>query len=125
MSDVQEKRITYSFSCPLPCNREIRVEARNFPDAVDEMIKAGAMGCRSGKKQFLCEKAHFDMPPMPERRVMGMKIVVIMVRRRTTRLVLLASIDIRLFIMDRYISMKLDIISRYMSVSSKNFDRWS
>ncbi len=79
MSDVQEKRITYSFSCPLPCNREIRVEARNFPDAVDEMIKAGAMGCRSGKKQFLCEKAHFDMPPMPERRVMGMKIVAMMV----------------------------------------------
>ena len=66
MSDVQEKRITYSFSCPLPCNREIRVEAKNFPDAVDEIIKAGAMGCRSGKKQFLCEKAHFDMPPMPE-----------------------------------------------------------
>jgi len=57
---------------------------------------------------------------MPERRVMGMKIVVIRVRRLTTRFVLLAAMDIRVFIMDRYISMKLDIISRYISASSKN-----
>lgn len=66
MTALREKRMIYSFSCPLPCNRKIRVEAKNFPDAVDEMIKAGAIGCRSGKKQFLCEKAHLDMPPIPE-----------------------------------------------------------
>ena len=75
MSDVLEKRMIYSFSCPLPCNREIRVEAKNFPAAVDEIIKAGAIGCRSGKKRFLCEIAPFDMPPIPE---MHLKSIVSM-----------------------------------------------
>ena len=66
MRNEREKITIYSFSCPLPCNREIRVEAKNILDAIDKIIKAGAIGCRSGKKQFLCEKRHLDMPPMPE-----------------------------------------------------------
>jgi hypothetical protein len=62
MRNEREKITIYSFSCPLPCNREIRVEAKNILDAIDKIIKAGAIGCRSGKKQFLCEKRHLDMP---------------------------------------------------------------
>ena len=36
----------YTFSCPAPCRRVIRVDARNDDDAVGTLIKAGAMTCR-------------------------------------------------------------------------------
>jgi len=57
---------TYSFVCPVPCSREIRVEAKDNLDAVDKIIMAGAISCRNGKNQCFCEKAQFSMPPIPE-----------------------------------------------------------
>jgi len=54
----------YSFMCPSPCNREIMVEACNKLDAIDKIILAGAISCRNGKNNCLCEKAHVDMPPI-------------------------------------------------------------
>jgi hypothetical protein len=67
MRNEQGKGIIYSFSCPLPCNRKISVEAENFLDAIDKIIKAGAMGCRSSRNKFLCKNDYLEMPPIPER----------------------------------------------------------
>jgi hypothetical protein len=58
--------LTYSFVCPVPCSREIRVEAKDNLDATDKIIMAGAISCRNGKNQCICEKAKFRMPPIPE-----------------------------------------------------------
>jgi hypothetical protein len=66
MKNKQENVMTYSFVCPLPCNREIRVAANNNLDAIDKIIMAGAISCRNSKNKCICEKAHFDMPPIPE-----------------------------------------------------------
>jgi len=41
--------MTYTFSCPAPCTRVIRIDARNDEDAVGKIIKAGAMTCRNRK----------------------------------------------------------------------------
>lgn len=67
MRNERQQRTIYSFSCPLPCNREIRVAAENILDAIDRMIEAGAIGCRNGKHHFLCDMPHLDMPPIPEK----------------------------------------------------------
>ncbi len=47
----------YSFTCPAPCNYEIKVDAKNDDEAVGRIIKAGEVH----RKQ-----AHPDMPPMTE-----------------------------------------------------------
>ncbi len=39
--------MTYTFSCPAPCSRVIRVEAHDDEDAVGKIIQAGAMICRN------------------------------------------------------------------------------
>ena len=54
-----------------------------------------------------------------------MKMVVIRVSRRMVRFVRLAEAAIWLLMLERYISMRLVIISRAISVSSKNLARWS
>lgn len=64
MQNKQENVMLYSFICPPPCNREIMVEAENKMDAIDKMIMAGAISCRNSKNDCICEKAHFDMPPI-------------------------------------------------------------
>ena len=58
--------MTYAFACPVPCNREIRVEAKNNLDAIDKIIAAGAISCRNSKNQCNCKLAHFLLPPIPE-----------------------------------------------------------
>ena len=65
MKDKQENIMIYSFICPTPCNREIMVEAKNNLDAIDKIITAGAISCRNSENRRICEKAHFDMPPIP------------------------------------------------------------
>ncbi len=47
----------YSFTCPAPCNYEVKVDAGNDGEAVGKIIKAG----EAHRKQ-----AHPDMPPMTE-----------------------------------------------------------
>jgi len=35
--------MTYSFACPVPCNYEIKVDAKNGDDAINKIIMAGAI----------------------------------------------------------------------------------
>lgn len=58
--------MNYSFACPAPCNREIKVDANDNLDAIEKMIMAGAISCRNIGNQCRCKHAHFDMSPIPE-----------------------------------------------------------
>ena len=61
--------MTYTFSCPAPCSRVIRVEARDDEDAVWKIIKAGAMTCRNRGSDSPCDTTHPIMSPLPERQL--------------------------------------------------------
>ena len=50
--------MTYTFSCPAPCRRVIRVEARDDEDAVWKIINAGAMTCRNKRSDGPCDSTH-------------------------------------------------------------------
>jgi hypothetical protein len=56
----------YSFACPAPCNREIKVDAHDNLDAVEKIIMAGAISCRNINSQCSCNHAQVDMSPIPE-----------------------------------------------------------
>lgn len=58
--------MTHSFVCPIPCNHEIRVSAKNDDHAVIDLIEAGALRCRNIKYRCRCEKAQHDMSPISE-----------------------------------------------------------
>jgi predicted small metal-binding protein len=47
----------YSFTCPAPCNYEIKVDAKSDDDAADKILQ-------EGKKH--AKKSHPDMPDMGE-----------------------------------------------------------
>ena len=66
MKTTHGQTMTYSFACPYPCNRVIRVEAKNFLEAIDKILMAGAMSCRNSRNQFICENLHFEIPPIPD-----------------------------------------------------------
>jgi len=55
--------MTYSFVCPLPCTYEVKVHANSKDDAVNAILKAGAISCRNMEKQCRCEEARIEMPP--------------------------------------------------------------
>ena len=61
--------MTYSFECPTPCNREIKVDASDDVEAVKKIIVAGAISCRNMNNHCHCEKAHFYLPPIPEEKL--------------------------------------------------------
>ena len=67
--EMERRLMTYTFSCPAPCRRVIRVEARDDEDAVRKIIKAGAMTCRNGGSDGPCDATHPIMPPLPERQL--------------------------------------------------------
>ena len=56
----------YSFACPAPCNREIKVDARDNLDAVEKIITAGAISCRNSDSLCICNHAQVVMSPIPE-----------------------------------------------------------
>ena len=56
----------YSFTCPLPCNYKIRVDAENRDDAVRKMMTAGAMSCRNLANHYYCEQSNLNLYPIPE-----------------------------------------------------------
>lgn len=58
--------MTYTFSCPWPCVREIVVEAGDVDDAVRKIIRAGGMTCRNGATRKACEGTHPPMSPLPD-----------------------------------------------------------
>ena len=47
--------MTYTFSCPAPCRRVIRVDAHDDDDAVGKIIRAGAMTCRNERSDDPCQ----------------------------------------------------------------------
>jgi len=61
--------MNYSFACPAPCNREIKVNANDHFDAVEKIIMTGAMSCRNIHNQCSCKHARLDMPPIPEEKL--------------------------------------------------------
>jgi hypothetical protein len=61
--------MVYRFTCPVPCNRVIKVYAHNDDDAVKKIITAGAINCRNMGHQSCCEKDHRYMPPLPEKKI--------------------------------------------------------
>jgi len=58
--------MTYTFACPVPCNKIIKVYARNDNDAFTKIIAAGAIGCRNREKQSCRENDFHNMFPLPE-----------------------------------------------------------
>jgi hypothetical protein len=58
--------MVYTFACPVPCHRVIKVYANADDDAINELIVAGAMSCRNTANQKYCEKCQYDMPSLPE-----------------------------------------------------------
>ena len=58
--------MTYSFTCPAPCRRVIRVDASNDDDAVRKILKAGAIACRNVDSPDPCEAAHPRMSPLTD-----------------------------------------------------------
>ncbi|MGZ3592888.1 MAG: hypothetical protein ACXWL9_03805 [Syntrophales bacterium] len=56
--------MTYSFACPVPCDYEIKVHAKNNDEAVNAIIRAGAIRCRNIEKNCHCEKARVSLPPV-------------------------------------------------------------
>lgn len=56
--------MTYSFACPVPCDYEIKVYAENNDDAVNAIIRAGAIRCRNIEQNCHCEKSRVHLPPV-------------------------------------------------------------
>ena len=58
--------MTYSFVCPFPCNKELKVDALNNEDAINKLMLAGAIRCRNAYNRYNCENNIYDMPPLQE-----------------------------------------------------------
>ena len=58
--------MVYTFTCPAPCSRLIMVDATNDDDAVNKIIGAGAINCRTLKNESCCNKVH-HLSPLPEK----------------------------------------------------------
>ena len=60
--------MVYTFTCPPPCSRVIKVDANNDDDAVNKIIGAGAINCRNINNTSCCKKVH-DLSPLPEKKL--------------------------------------------------------
>ena len=61
----------YAFSCPAPCRRVIRVDARHDDDAVGKLIKAGAMTCRKKASHDTCDTTRPVLTPWTDMQLRG------------------------------------------------------
>jgi hypothetical protein len=61
--------MVYTFACPVPCHRVIKVYANTDNDAINYIIVAGALSCRNIANLKYCEKSSRDMPSLPEERL--------------------------------------------------------
>jgi hypothetical protein len=76
--------MNYTFSCPAPCSRVIMVEANNDDDAVNKIIGAGAINCRSIKNESSCKKVH-HLSPLKEKDLREIvKLCMIVENRHST-----------------------------------------
>jgi hypothetical protein len=57
--------MVYTFACPVPCHRIIKVYANTDDDAINNIIVAGALSCRNMANRKYCEKSRRDMPSLP------------------------------------------------------------
>ena len=53
----------YSFTCPAPCNYEIKVDAQTDDDAMNKIMAAGKVHAK---------EKHPNMPPMSEQQMKDM-----------------------------------------------------
>lgn len=60
---------TFIFTCPAPCERSIVVEASDDDEALDKLIKAGAMACRNEESDNHCCSVHLIMHPLPPKQL--------------------------------------------------------
>ncbi len=60
----------YSFSCPTPCDRVIRVAARDAEEAVRKIIREGGLTCRIGGNRP-CKSPHPQLSPLPDGELRG------------------------------------------------------
>jgi hypothetical protein len=58
--------MVYTFACPVPCQRVIKVYANTDDDAINNIIVAGALSCRNMVNRKYCEKSRRDMPSLSE-----------------------------------------------------------
>ena len=59
----------FLFACPLPCHLEIKVDAKDYDDAISKIIEAGAIRCRNTNSRCSCENANHNMSPLPQERL--------------------------------------------------------
>ncbi len=62
--------MVYTFACPVPCKRIIKVYATTDDDAVKKIIAAGAISCRNNSTPSCCENRHRHMPSLPQNQLM-------------------------------------------------------
>ena len=62
--------MVYTFACPVPCKRIIKVYATTDDDAVNKIIAAGAISCRNISNQSCCANRHRHMPSLPKNQLM-------------------------------------------------------
>jgi hypothetical protein len=58
--------MVYTFACPVPCKRVIKVYANTDDDAIKKIIAAGAISCRNVSNQSCSEKHHQHMHVLPK-----------------------------------------------------------
>lgn len=58
--------MVYRYACPRPCHRVITVHADTDEEAIDRLIGAGAMGCRTLAYRKECKEGHHHMPLLSE-----------------------------------------------------------
>jgi hypothetical protein len=59
--------MVYTFSCPLPCDKSIKVNASCDDDAIKKIITAGAINCRNELNRSCSEKHTYCLPPLKEK----------------------------------------------------------
>ena len=58
--------MVYTFACPIPCRRVIKVDANTDDEAITKILAAGAVSCRNMATFKDCEEEHRHMPVLHE-----------------------------------------------------------
>jgi hypothetical protein len=58
--------MVYTFACPIPCRRVIKVDANTDDEAITKILAAGAVSCRNMANRKDCEEEHRHMPVLHE-----------------------------------------------------------
>jgi hypothetical protein len=58
--------MVYTFACPIPCRRVIKVDANTDDEAITKILAAGAVSCRNMANLKDCDEEHRHMPALHE-----------------------------------------------------------